>query len=498
MKLRTRLDVFGAALLSALGVCPVTACGGSVIEPGGAAGNAGSGNLGGGGSINHFPCKNPVVLGNGVVSCDGFTHRTEIATCASRLPRPDVFANLEPGSQCASDADCTAMPHGWCATGGQVPWTYCDYGCVQDSECAPGLLCECGDPVGRCVPGTCNADANCGSGFLCKGSDQSGGCLQTAYSCQSSADLCGNDADCVGSAMGPFCLFEPTTLRYACGLLGCQIGRPFLVLGDERRAPAVWRSDWQELERGPHVAGVPSALRARLGHEWTRVALMEHASIAAFARFTLQLMSLGAPPELIERATSAMADETKHAKACFAVASAYTGEPVGPGLLSVARSLDETSLCEVVLTAIREGCVGETVAAIEAREACEHASDPALRALLLTISQDETRHAELAFGFVRWALAQGDATLRAAVQRELAALEREPTRAPRALDVAECELLQNGVVPPKLRQVIRARAISEVILPCMRVLVAPDRVASRRDAEGFAGPGAPCDHQPQS
>jgi hypothetical protein len=76
------------------------------------------------------------------------------------------------------------------------------------------------------------------------------------------------------------------------------------------------------------------------------------------------------------------------------------------------------SLEQVVLNTIREGCVGETVAAIEAREAAKHVADPALRTLLLVISQDETRHAELAFRFVKWAPSQADATLERAVNRE--------------------------------------------------------------------------------
>jgi len=197
---------------------------------------------------------------------------------------------------------------------------------------------------------------------------------------------------------------------------------------------------------------------------------MEHASIAAFARFALQLMSLGAPPELIERATSAMADETKHAKACFAVASAYAGEPVGPGVLAVERSLDEMSFVEIVVNTIREGCVGETVAAVEACEAAEHASDPTVRALLRTISEDEMRHAELAYEFVKWALATGDAAVRAAVEHEFAALARDSEASPESLDEQERELLACGVLPAPLRSAVRAAAISDVILPCARAL----------------------------
>lgn len=44
-----------------------------------------------------------------------------------------------------------------------------------------------------------------------------------------------------------------------------------------------------------------------------RTAGIETGSIAAFARFTLQLLHLGAPCELIEASQRAMLDETRHA-----------------------------------------------------------------------------------------------------------------------------------------------------------------------------------------
>ena len=142
--------------------------------------------------------------------------------------------------------------------------------------------------------------------------------------------------------------------------------------------------------------------------------------MAAFARFALQLLQLGAPPELVERTTAAMADETRHARLAFGIASAYAGEALGPGPLDIERSLDETSLVDVVRLVVREGCVGETVAALEAREAAEHAleSDPG-RDCLRGVADDETRHAELAWRFVAWALEQAPAGGSGLLEQEL-------------------------------------------------------------------------------
>jgi hypothetical protein len=47
----------------------------------------------------------------------------------------------------------------------------------------------------------------------------------------------------------------------------------------------------------------------------------------------LELLALGAPAELVEKAHVAALDEIEHARICFALASAYGGERYGPGPL---------------------------------------------------------------------------------------------------------------------------------------------------------------------
>jgi len=535
MKLRTRLDVFSTALLSALGATQLLACGGSAATPG--TGSAGSGSGGGassagaaqggastggaghsggassagaaqggastggaghsggassagatgsaGAGANKYPCQNPVDLGNGLIRCDGFTHRHAALTCASRVPRPDPVATPGSIAQCKLDADCTDRPLGWCGNSDTmgITVTHCNYGCVNDSDCATTQLCECSAPVGRCVVAQCTTDEDCTAGFLCRSHDLSGGCDNPTYTCQSPADKCGGDRDC---AQGEHCYLNSQTHSFQCAPATCLSGRPFLIEGAPRLATAAANADWRGLSLLPKAADLAPVLRARLAEQWTQVALMEHASIAAFARFTLQLMSLGAPASLIERATAAMADETKHAKACFAVASQYAAAPLGPGCLAIAGSLDESTLEAIVLNTVREGCLGETLAAIEAREAAEHASDPALRELLLTISEDETRHAELAYRFVKWALSWGGPELQRAVQREFSALAAETPRARGALTDDDQALLAHGIVPNQLRQTIRQQAIAEVILPCSRALFEPRHSAPQASAERAA------------
>ena len=279
-------------------------------------------------------------------------------------------------------------------------------------------------------------------------------------------DGCAVHADCGG---GTQCvLADPFR---TCLEVSCEVGRPFLVRGWTRRAPVIESGDWPEPELEPSVADLDRGLRTRLGEAWARAGQMEHASIAAFARFTLQLLSLGAPASLVEAAARAMTDETLHARRCFALASSYAGKAVGPGRLQVDGSLDQATLSEIVTTAFLEGCVGETVAAVEAAEAGRHARDPAIREVLATICADEARHAELAWLFVKWALGQGGAVLRDAVASELARQPVEPPGPmPAELSGAERELLEHGVLPEALRRALRADVLTRVVAPCARAL----------------------------
>ena len=155
---------------------------------------------------------------------------------------------------------------------------------------------------------------------------------------------------------------------------------------------------------------------------------MEQASIASFARFSLQLLALGAPSELVERCNQALADETEHAKLCFQLASSYAGQPLGPGPLDIDGSLRCVSLAEIVDLVLAEGCFGETSAALEALEAADTATDPVVRDVYAKIARDEQRHAELAFRFLRWALTR-DAPV---VRRRIAASVAEPPSADHA------------------------------------------------------------------
>jgi hypothetical protein len=248
-------------------------------------------------------------------------------------------------------------------------------------------------------------------------------------------------------------------------------GRPFLVDGTARRASACPNDDWLTAGLTLRTEHRDEARRLRLSHAWAQTALLEHGSIAAFARFTLQLLALGAPASFVEAANAAIADETKHAKLAFAVASAYGGRPTGPGTLAIEGALDAASLRDVVVSTIREGCIGETVSAILAVEALPYVSDPVLHQVLTTIADDETRHAQLAWRFVQWALERGDADVRSAARAEFErAAEQRASSSYRPLDAEDVDLLAGGIIPDQLGQLLRAECMRRVIGPCADAL----------------------------
>jgi hypothetical protein len=146
------------------------------------------------------------------------------------------------------------------------------------------------------------------------------------------------------------------------------------------------------------------------GKMWEKRARMEHSSIGAFSRLSLDLIALGAPPELIAGAHRAAQDEIEHARFCFTLASTHLGHPVGPAeCLEFARAdlsrrnLDRARLAARVRAECeKDGCRGEARAAESLRREAAAERDPWLAERLSRMAVDEERHADLAQRIVAW------------------------------------------------------------------------------------------------
>jgi hypothetical protein len=263
----------------------------------------------------------------------------------------------------------------------------------------------------------------------------------------------------------------------ACG----EVGRPFLV--DGRALAATARPDHRDGWSAPgalvpRTDDLSAEVRERLAVAWGRDGLFEHASVASFGRFALELLAAGAPADLIEEAHRAALDEVRHARLCLGLAGAYAGGAVAPAPFPFDGRVEVSpDLADIAARAAREGCIGETLAAVQAAEQLARATDPAVRAALAIIAADEARHAELAFRAVAWALREGGAGVRAAVQ---AALD-EGIRAAASEagdDCVDAAMIAHGRLDAETRRRAVTRALDEVVRPSTEAMLAPAATAS--------------------
>jgi hypothetical protein len=422
-------------------------------------------------------CTNPIfTFGEeaGYVHCEqGFAHRATTGRCP-QTPLRDGAPTAAVAPACGTDADCAYLKNGRCDNEFFLSSKTCVSSCETDSDCRPGYACYCGMVANTCVPTNCASDADCGGELLCASYYVTVNQCSFAlgFACQLPDDDC-----TLACPPGYQCNVNLTADPIARDCVaqagsGGTCGRPFLVSGTERLARAMARADWHDTERPlPDLDALTATERLALAAHWQAAALMEHASIAAFARFTLQLLALGAPAELLEQVTMAIQDEQRHATTCFALASAFAGAPTGPGPLPISGCLSAVDLESVTVTTFLEGCIGEMIAAVEARELALAAVDPVVRQTLARIAEDESHHAFLAWCFLRWALAQGGNRL---ADRVHAAWQQETERA--IAPVSGVGLTSErehalGLPSMAFRADVRRRVLEEIVKPALDAFV---------------------------
>jgi hypothetical protein len=281
--------------------------------------------------------------------------------------------------------------------------------------------------------------------------------------------------DCGPAPLGGMCCYLVTEEGGGC------IGRPFLV-EDTARTATVEHADrgWSLGVLAPNTAGLDPEARRALADAWTADALLEHASVAAFARFSLELLAVGAPADLVTAAHLAALDEVRHARICFALAQGYAGAPLGPSGFPFDGAMSLSGdLASLATSAAREGCIGETLAAIIAAEQLARATDPAVRRALSAIAEDEARHAELAWRTVAWALDRGGEAVRDAIAAVFAeAMQHVPDVSQDTATPASI-LLSHGRLDPRATHEALVRALDEVVCPAFASLLhrAPAAVA---------------------
>lgn len=269
---------------------------------------------------------------------------------------------------------------------------------------------------------------------------------------------CEDDATLVEQA-GTLCAYTISCEQWSC----CGYGRPYLDdTGTAVTAETTADDAWSRTH--PVDAALSDADRAQLAAFWTKNAVSEHSSVAGFHRFALDLLAHGAPPELVRRAGRAADQEITHALDCFTLASAYGGSRTGPAPLALGGSAPVAkTLAELAAWTVRDGVIGETIAAYLAEESRLLASDPEVRRALAVVVRDETDHAALAWETLMWALSVGGEEVRLAVRGVFSSLAH-PTSAP---ERSTPGTIAHGILPAAARDAAVARCIDEVIRPVM-------------------------------
>jgi hypothetical protein len=334
--------------------------------------------------------------------------------------------------------------------------------------------------------------AACGTGAIQASSGGAGGGgLSFTDGGEAGLDITQPDGDGQAcGAQGAPCTQQSDCCSEPCNKGYCNpvsIRRPFLVGSSLRRADAAPRTDWtRDAAPSSSSSDLDLTTRDALARDWLHDACEEYASIAAFARFTMHLVSVGAPPDMIAESQRASLDEIEHARACFALAQRYGAGTMGPGSLSLEGAMPPVTLAEIAALTAEEGCVGETLGVLLAEQQLATTTDPFVRAILVDarIVEDEARHAELAWRFVAWAIARGGEpvrdAVRAAIQRATAEMLAVPIRTYAGVDAAAWRA--HGRLTCADARAVAVRGLRDVVEPCAAGLLGDRPIVHRESA----------------
>jgi hypothetical protein len=276
----------------------------------------------------------------------------------------------------------------------------------------------------------------------------------------------------VGNDGAAFTMEEP-----ACDYQVSPEGRPFIVDGRAHTASLRRDDGWCDV---PEMPTSSSTLRPELARTlaaaWAQDGLSEHASVASFARFALELLALGAPPRLVRDLQAAIADELRHARACFDLARRFGGVALGPGPLSMPDHAF-VRVGDPIATAIGvfdEACVNESVAACAAAEAAACSNDPEVRRVLSGIAVDERRHAVAGWAALRWLLDSYGELVRQPLRARLACLHAAAPPPLDGFDQFDQTLSSFGRLSARDESTLRNRVLEQLVRPLARAMLFSD------------------------
>ena len=203
---------------------------------------------------------------------------------------------------------------------------------------------------------------------------------------------------------------------------GRQIRRFGRLLLPRVKPGGAWST--KKLEALPDEARVTAA-------QWRENGRTEHASVAAFALLSSELMALGAPPELLRAANEDALDEIRHTELCFSLAKALDGREESPGPFPEARRLPAVPLGRphalgmLAVESLVEGALNEGVSARVLAKLARRCEVAPIAAMLKEIARDEGRHAAHGWDVVVWCVKEGGAPVLEALETAVDRLDPE-------------------------------------------------------------------------
>jgi hypothetical protein len=154
--------------------------------------------------------------------------------------------------------------------------------------------------------------------------------------------------------------------------------------------------------------GLDEQTRIELAAAWRTRAARAYATVAEASQQSVDLVTLGASPELIAHATGVSADAIKEASACFAIARRIDGRDVEPrpGTGSNRRPRAGRHAVAIVTLAVTalDVAFGAGIASRVDTKLARRATDPTVRALLEELAAFHARRASHAWAIIAWSM----------------------------------------------------------------------------------------------
>ncbi len=197
---------------------------------------------------------------------------------------------------------------------------------------------------------------------------------------------------------------------------------------------------------------------------WRENGRTEHASVAAFAKLTMDLVALGAPEALLRVAQEDAHDEIRHARACFSLARDMDGMDQSPGPFPQPRGFSfgtrfrSIRLARLAVESLIDGALHEGLSAAVISKLATQTTVPVIASTLRGLAADEGRHAAHGWDVVEWCLQEGGGGVAAALRGAMLALPEEipPENEPAA--AASGEWQRFGIAGRRLKQGEYAKA----------------------------------------